>query len=242
MLRTSPALWFLCETPCRWYWRLKLALEVRGEALPKGALLIAAKHASSFDILLIGHITKVRDGRIPFFQMGSFEGYRFLGPVAPLLQKLGGFPVMRPKDVRRIAEKTGRREEALQRMRTVNDAAEATRAQVLLKGGVLVVYPEGTRDGSALRPFKSTLEVESALRVHALGTPVHVQPVSIAYAPARWFRRRVLVEFGPAFVLADGMDAAGVLERVHSDIASRWVNEEGMSAGGKPRAEREVNT
>lgn len=241
-MRTSPALWFLCETPCRWFWRLRLALEVRGPALPGGALLIAAKHASSFDILLLGHITKVQDGRIPFFQMGSFEGYRFLGPVAPLLQKLGGFPVMRPKDVRRIAEKSGRREEALQRMRAVNEAAEATRLAVLQGGGVLVVYPEGTRDGSALRPFRSTLEVESALRVHAGGTPVHVQPVSISYAPPRWFRRRVLVEFGAAFVLAEGMDAATVLERVRTDIAGRWVHEEGMSAGGKPCAERGVNS
>jgi len=231
-MRTSPALWTLCEWPCRMFWRLRLALEVRGEPLASGALLLAAKHASSFDILLLGHLVRRRTGRIPCFQMGSFEGYRILGPLSPLLAKLGGFPVMRPKDVRRIAAKTGRREDALSRMRSVNEQAEQTRRTVLLAGGALVVYPEGTRDGSCVRPFKGTLEVDSALQVQAGGTPVHVQPVSIAYARPRWFRRRVIVEFAPAFLLGHEQDAASVLERVRAEISQRWMNEDQVSAVG----------
>ncbi len=228
-----PLLWRVCEAPSRWYWRLRLALEVRGsQHLETGPLLLCAKHASAFDILLIGHICRTRRRCLPHFQMGSFIGYRWLGPVSPLLRRLGGFPVMRPKEVRRLAERTGDRAAALETMRQVNDAAEATRQAVLRSGGVLVVFPEGTRDPAELRALKATLEVESGLAVIAAGTPVRVVPVAISYAAARPLRRRVVVEFCAGFVPEAGATATEVLARVRAALEARWV-----APGALPRKE-----
>ncbi|MSR74171.1 MAG: 1-acyl-sn-glycerol-3-phosphate acyltransferase [Planctomycetes bacterium] len=223
-MRIWPLLWRLCEILPRWLWHLRLALEVRGVChLTTGPVLLCAKHASAFDILLLGHLSRTRMRRLPHFQMGSFIGYRLLGPLSPLLCRLGGFPVMRPKEVRRLAERSGDRAAALETMRRVNAVAEDTRREVLASGGVLVVFPEGTRDAGALRGMKGTLEVESALAVLMAGIPVCVVPTAISYARKRLFRRRVVVEFCPGFVPQITDSAASVLARVQAALEAHWI-------------------
>ena len=96
----------------------------------------------------------------PYFQMGSFIGYPVLGPLVPLLRRLGGFCVMRPKEVLRLKGRRGwDRDRARAMMRTVNEEAEKVRLSVLRSAGTLVVFPEGTRDDAHVRPMASDLEI-----------------------------------------------------------------------------------
>ena len=209
--------------------RLRVRLKYHGVPGEDQAVLIAGKHASAHDIVLLGVLSYRRTGRRPYFQMGSFIGYRVFSRMKPLMRWAGGFEVMRPKEVRRLARMKGwDRDSALQRMREVNDRAEAIRQAVLRDEGVLAVFPEGTRDGLRIRPLVSELEIRSALAVAADGQPIAVWPVSVALSRRRGLRRRLRLDFLEPFALDASASPADVLRRIEEAWRSAWLDPEAL--------------
>jgi 1-acyl-sn-glycerol-3-phosphate acyltransferase len=192
-----------------WFWeavffvsmlwvRLRLKVETRGtETAPRGPVLVAAKHATSWDIPLVCQLARRALGRRAYFQMGSFVGYPVLGRIVPFLERCGGFCVMRPKEILRLKKKEGLSKEAIHaRMDRVNRAAEETRRAVLEEGGVLVFFPEGSRDATQVLPLKAAHELATAVALRFDGVSSTIWPVVLSFGPKPrgLARRRVLVE------------------------------------------------
>ena len=192
------ALWMLLE-------RVALRITVRRQGpVPRGPVLVCAKHAHWMDITALGTRVKRLRGDIPTFQMGSFTGYRLLGPLAPLLVRLGAFRVMRPKEVLRLRHRKGwNRERARERMTGINALAEQSRREILRRGGMIVVFPEGTREIGAVRPLTSEHEIASAVALRAEGVETMVWPAILSYGPRRLFRRRLEIDILAPFPLGD---------------------------------------
>ena len=216
--------WAVVTFSCMVWLRFRYWIVViQDDPAPRGASLILAKHSSSADIPLLGVLCHRRHGVRPYFQMGSFVGYRLFGPLVPAFRRLGGFPVMRPKEVRRLCQRKGwDRRRALERMKEVNDRAEEIRKEVLLSDGVLVVFPEGTRDPDGVRPLISELEVRSALEVAGRGRAVSGWPVVLSLGTPRRLRRVLMVRFCPPFALG-GQEPKEVLARVEETFRSQWL-------------------
>ncbi|MAG56459.1 MAG: hypothetical protein CMJ83_09225 [Planctomycetes bacterium] len=223
--RIRPLFWRLTERAGRAVAMIRLRLQVRLEgAVPEGAVLLCSKHTSSLDISLLATNVRRLRGAPPYFQMGSFVGYPLLGVLRPVLRALGGFSVMRPKEVRQLSKRRGwDRESATQMMRDTNVAADRVRQDVLGSGGVLIVFPEGTRDDSELRPLKSEREVLSGIEAARDGVAVRIWPVTIALGPPRWWRRPAVIRFHEPLELDPTASAIGVLEQIEARLEAGWV-------------------
>lgn len=136
-----------CKTYCRWViwtarWMVGLRGEVRGEP-PTGEVMIAAKHQSFFDIILI--FNAVPAGK--FIMKREILWTPIIGQYAA---RLGCVPVDR-----------GKRGQAIEKM--VRDV-EAGRAHA----GQLIIYPQGTRVAPGdYKPYK----VGTAVLYKQLGQP-----------------------------------------------------------------------
>jgi len=110
-------------------WMVGLRSEVRGE-VPEGEVLIAAKHQSFFDIILIVSVVP----RPKFIMKASLVYAPILGWFA---LRIGCVPVNR-----------GRRAEAIRQMMKGVTAGDAPRGQ-------LIIYPQGTRVAPGVEmPYK----------------------------------------------------------------------------------------
>jgi len=125
---------YACHTWCRWViwtasWMIGLKAEVRGTP-PTGPALVAAKHQSFFDIIVIFHAVPM--GR--FIMKRELLFAPILGPFA---WRIGCVPVNR-----------GKRGVAVAKM--VRDATSGMR-----RPGQLIIYPQGTRVApGAKKPYK----------------------------------------------------------------------------------------
>jgi 1-acyl-sn-glycerol-3-phosphate acyltransferase len=197
---------------------------VRGaEKAPKGAVLLAVKHGSGWDIPLMAAFGRKVLGRRSYFQMGSFIGYPVLGRIGVFMRWCGGFSVMRPKELRRLREREGLSKDALHaRMESVNRAAEETRRAVLENGGVLIFFPEGTRDPSQVLPLKATHEVSTAVALRFDGIPSVIWPIAISYGRPRFpFRRRVLIDCADPLPV-HGVSAAPLCAEIERRLRATW--------------------
>lgn len=124
-----------CKTYCRWVffsarWMLGLRTEVRGR-VPQGEVMVAAKHQSFLDILMIFHALP----RPKFIMKRELLRAPIIGLYA---KRLGCVPVDRGKGGVAIA-------------RMVEDVARE-----FLDPGQLVIYPQGTRVPPGVhKPYKS---------------------------------------------------------------------------------------
>lgn len=135
-----------CHTYCRWVrwtagWMINLKTEVRGPP-PTGAVIVAAKHQSFLDILMIF-------GAIP---RGKFIAKKIL-KYAPVLGQYG----MR---IGCVFVDRGKRSQAIKQMLAQVKADDDP--------GQLIIYPQGTR----LAPgVKAPYKVGSAVLYEELGQP-----------------------------------------------------------------------
>jgi 1-acyl-sn-glycerol-3-phosphate acyltransferase len=185
-----------CHTYCRWViWSARhmvgLKVEVRGTP-PDDEVMVAAKHQSFFDILVIFHA-------IP---RGKFIMKREL-LFAPLLGqyawRLGCIPVNR-----------GRRGQAIAKM--VADVEKGQR-----EPGQLVIYPQGTRVAPGVRmPYK----IGTAALYEQLGQPCVPVATNIGvFWPKRGVLRRpgtAVVEFLPR--LPAGLPREEFMTRLEFEI------------------------
>lgn len=198
---------------CRWVrftarWMVGLRSEVRGQ-VPRGEVLVAAKHQSFFDIIIIVSVLP----RPRFIMKRELVRAPILGWYA---LRIGCVPVDR-----------GRGSQALRQM---SEGVRHNRAGP----GQLVIYPQGTRvaPGDA-RPYK----IGPAVLYQELGQPCVPAATNVGvFWPRRGIRRRpglAVVEFLPP--IPPGMAQSAFMERLERDVegaSNRLVAEAGFSVPG----------
>ncbi len=221
-IRILPWLWHPTNLVSSWLLRLRHRVTVVSHGRrPTGAVLVAAKHGSGWDIPAMSWQVHALLGLRSNFQMGSFVGYAVLGRIVPLLRVCGGFPVMRPKEILRLKERRGlTKDEAMQVMASINAEADDVRREILDRGQPLVFFPEGTRDNDHVRPIRGTHEIESAVAASARGVSVEVWPVLLRYGPPTW-RRDLRIDFLEPFGVA-GLTSNEIAERIHAAWTTAW--------------------
>ena len=185
-------------------WMVGLRSEIRGRP-PAGEVLIAAKHQSFFDIILI--VSAVPRPR--FIMKKELIRTPFVGWYA---RKIGCVPVDR-----------GRRGGAIQKM-----IGEVGRGR--LRPGQLIIYPQGTRVAPGVeRPYK----VGTAVLYEQLAQPCVPAATNVGvFWPRQAVLRRpglAVVEFLPPIV--PGLTTVQFLARLQTEVeeaSSRLMREAGF--------------
>lgn len=188
------------------HWVIRLAVrilfrlrETGRENIPRfGAVILASNHISDWDPPILG----MASSRVPYY-MAKSELFR--NPLAAFfLRKLGAFPVNR----------TG-----------VDTAAIRTSISILSQGGILAMFPEGTRNR---RGLLGKAKQGIALIARRSGAPIVPAYISGTMSPLRGLR----VAFGPPI-------APGEIGAVHasggygalSDLLMERIADAGRRAG-----------
>jgi 1-acyl-sn-glycerol-3-phosphate acyltransferase len=198
-----------CKAFCRWVifsLRILIGLksEVRGTP-PKGEALIAAKHQSFLDIILI--FNAVPAGK--FIMKRELMFTPFLGQYA---LRIGCVPVDR-----------GKRGAAIARMKA--DVAKGT-----AEPGQLIIYPQGTRVApGASKPYK----VGTGLLYEQLAQPCFPVATNVGvFWPKRGILRKpglAVVEFLP--VITPGLRVADFMAKLETEVeenSNRLMHEAGF--------------
>ena len=175
-------------------WMVGLKSEIRGP-VPTGEVLVASKHQSFFDIILICSVLQ----RPKFIMKASLRFAPILGWYA---KRMGCVPVER-----------GRRAEAIRQMMAGVTAGDAP-------AGQLIIYPQGTRVAAGADvPYKvgaSIIYEETGQTCIPAATNVGV------FWPRQGVMRKpglAVVEFLPA--IAPGLDRAAFLEKLEEVVEIR---------------------
>lgn len=198
MIRREMALQ-ACQRYCqyvRWTagWMVGLKSEIRGD-IPAGAVLVAAKHQSFFDIILIfGALPNAR-----FVMKKQLMRAPFLGWYAKLL---GCIPVDRGKGGAAVRDMLAR----------VEHGREIA--------GQIIIYPQGTRVAPGdQKPYK----IGSAVLYGQLGQPCVPVATNVGlFWPKRSMLRKqgvAVVEFLPP--IAEGQDLRAFLTQLESQVETR---------------------
>ena len=201
------------HTYCRWVrftarWMVGLHSEVRG-VVPDGEVLVAAKHQSFFDIIMLVSVLP----RPKFIMKSELRWAPILGWYA---LRIGCVPVNR-----------GKRGQAIKQM--VADVAAGAALP-----GQLIIYPQGTRIAPGVKaPYK----VGTGVLYEQLGQPMVPVAVNVGvFWPRHGIRRLpglAVVEFLP--VIPAGQPVAGAMaemERVIEAASDRLMAEAGFAGGG----------
>lgn len=199
-----------CHTYCRYVrwtagWMVGLRADIRGQ-IPQGGALVAAKHQSFFDIILIfGALPNPR-----FIMKKQLKYAPFLGWYA---MRLGCIPVDRGKGGVAIRDMLAR----------VEQGREAA--------GQIIIYPQGTRVAPGdNKPYK----VGSALLYGQLGQPCVPVATNVGlFWPKRSMLRRpgvAVVEFlAPIPAGEDQRQFLATLERVVEDRSNALMTDAGFA-------------
>ena len=161
---------------------------------PSGPALLVSNHASHLDSFIVG---------IPLQRPLNFvaRSTLFLPILGPMIRSVGGFPIQR--------EGMGAAglKETLKRLRA---------------GGIVILFPEGTRSHDG-----RVAELKTVMAVMAMRAKVSIVPAAIAGSFEAWPRTRSFprphptrVEYGPAIQPGDiaGMSAQAVTELIRERI------------------------
>jgi 1-acyl-sn-glycerol-3-phosphate acyltransferase len=185
-----------CRTYCRWVRltaRLMVGLrtEVRG-VVPQGEVLIASKHQSFLDIILIF-------GAVPAGKFIMKRELMWAPVIGQYALRIGCVPVER-----------GKRGQAIARM--VKDVARGAAVP-----GQLIIYPQGTRIAPGVKaPFK----VGTAILYEQTGQPCVPAATNVGlFWPRKGIYRKpglAVVEFLP--VIQPGLEKYAFLERLETEV------------------------
>ncbi|WP_299201263.1 lysophospholipid acyltransferase family protein [uncultured Tateyamaria sp.] len=188
-----------CKTYCKWVfwtmgWMVGIKGEVRGE-VPQGEVLIAAKHQSFLDIMLIFHA-------LPAAKFIMKRELLYAPIIGIYAKRLGCVPVAR-----------GKRGAAIAKM--VRDV-EAGRANP----GQLIIYSQGTRVAPGV---KAAYKVGTAVLYEQLGQPCVPVATNVGvFWPRKGILRKpgtAIVEFLP--VLPEGMTRDAFMTELEETVEAR---------------------
>ena len=198
---------------CHWVrwtarWMAGLRSEIRGE-VPRDEVLIAAKHQSFFDIILIVSVTP----RPKFIMKSSLKWAPILGWYA---LRIGCIPVDR-----------GRRAEAIRQMMAGVKSGKQ-------KPGQLIIYPQGTRVAPGVeKPYK----IGAGVLYAALGQDCVPAATNVGvFWPRTGIYRKpglAVVEFLPR--IEAGMETGAFMAKLEEEIetaSDRLMDEAGFRAKG----------
>ena len=198
---------------CHWVrwtarWMVGLRSEIRGE-VPRDEVLIAAKHQSFFDIILIVSVTP----RPKFIMKSSLKWAPILGWYA---LRIGCIPVDR-----------GRRAEAIRQMMAGVKSGKQ-------KPGQLIIYPQGTRVAPGVdRPYK----IGAGVLYAQLGQDCVPAATNVGvFWPRTGIYRKpglAVVEFLPR--IEAGMETGAFMAKLEEEIetaSDRLMDEAGFRAKG----------
>jgi 1-acyl-sn-glycerol-3-phosphate acyltransferase len=199
-----------CKSYCRWVcwtagWMVGLKTEVRGTP-PSGAVLVAAKHQSFLDILMIF-------GSLPSGKFIMKRELLWAPVVGQYGLRIGCVPVDR-----------GKRGAAIKKM--VADVARG-----LARPGQLIIFAQGTRVAPGdVRPYK----VGTAVLYEQLGQTCHPVATNVGvFWPKRGIYRKpgvAVIEYLP--VIAPGLDKDVFLARLEEEVetaSNRLMREAGFA-------------
>ena len=201
--------YFATRLYCQWVrwsaaWMIGLKSEVRG-SVPEGEVLIAAKHQSFFDIIVMGSVLP----KPKFIYKSSLNYMPFVGSYA---RWLGCVPVNR-----------GRRAEAIRNMVAAVTSSCAPPGQ-------LIIYPQGTRVAPGVRaPYKIGI---AALYSETGQTCVPVATNVGVFWPRRAVYRKpglAVVEFLPQ--IPSGLGKAAFMQHLQQSVeesSNRLMREAGF--------------
>ena len=214
-LASSKGARFACKTYCRWVrwtarWMVGLETEVRGP-VPTEEVLIAAKHQSFLDIILIF-------GAVPAGKFIMKRELMWAPVIGQYALRIGCVPVDR-----------GKRSEAIRKM--VVDVAKGR-----MQAGQLIIYPQGTRIAPGVSaPYKvgtAVLYEETGQACVPAATNVGV------FWPRKGIMRRpgvAVVEFLPAITSGRGRAAfLSELEQVVEEASEKLLVEAGFEGNALP--------
>lgn len=192
---------WVCRTYCRgviWLarWMVGIRSEVRGE-VPTDEVMIAAKHQSFFDILLIFNALP----RAKFIMKRELLYTPIIGQYA---YRIGCVPVNR-----------GKRGQAIVKM--VNDVAQGA-----AEAGQLVIYPQGTRVAPSVKaPYKvGTAVLYGLLKQECVPVATNVG----VFWPRNGFYRKpglAVVEFLPR--IETGLGKAEYMARLEGEVETASI-------------------
>ncbi|SEQ10786.1 lysophospholipid acyltransferase family protein [Thalassovita taeanensis] len=202
-----------CKLYCRWVlwtarWMIGLRAEVRGE-VPTDEVMIAAKHQSFLDILIIFHA-------VPAAKFIMKRELLWTPVIGQYAYRIGCVPVNR-----------GKRGLAIKKM--VEDVASGTQLP-----GQLVIYPQGTRVAPGVKtPYKAG----TAALYNQLGQAcVPAATNAGVFWPRRGIYRKpglAVVEFLPP--IAPGLDRERFMARLEGEVeavSDQLMRESGFEPDG----------
>ncbi|MDE2742055.1 MAG: 1-acyl-sn-glycerol-3-phosphate acyltransferase [Gemmatimonadota bacterium] len=150
----------------------RLAVE-GGSNLPReGPALILPKHCAYRDILL--------EGVLLYRFTRRYANYIMKVGLWGFLELMGGVKVVRPKDIRRIADREQRRAE-IRRARAANQQMQAYLDGLYQSGELVVSHPEGMRYQDKLGPLQKEVVEHLVQAEERLGMRVPLIPIGLEY-------------------------------------------------------------
>ena len=159
---------------CRLFFYAYFNLDFKGiENIPKAGegIILISNHQSYLDPIMMGLNVK---GRKLYF-MAKKELFK-VPILAPIIKKLGAFPVQRGKRDPKVIEKA---------------------VNIVKNGEIIAMFPEGRRskNGKLMRPKTGAVQI-------AIESGAHILPCAICYK-GKHPRSKVLVEYGKPIHLND---------------------------------------
>lgn len=198
-----------CHAWCRWVrwtagWMVGLKTELRGTP-PTDEVMIAAKHQSFLDIIMIF-------GSVPAGKFIMKRELMWAPVIGQYALRIGCVPVDR-----------GKRSQAIRRMLADVDKGR-------LEPGQLIIYPQGTRIAPGIRaPFK----IGSAVLYEELGQPCVPAATNVGvFWPRKGIYRKpglAVVEFLPR--IEPGLSKADFMKRLEAEVeeaSNRLMREAGF--------------
>lgn len=186
-----------------WYHRVEVE---GGHNLPlEGPGLLLPKHRVYRDVFVEGVFVHRITGRyVTFVMKVGLWG---------ILEHMGGLKVVRPKDVRRIADREKRRAE-IHRAREANQKMQDYLDGLYKHGELVISHPEGMRYKDRLGPLQKEV-IEHLLRAEdRLGVRVPLIPIGIEYESYGRPRSRVYFRVGEPLYAESFADVSALIDHI----------------------------
>ncbi|MEE3258268.1 MAG: 1-acyl-sn-glycerol-3-phosphate acyltransferase [Candidatus Latescibacterota bacterium] len=161
----------LCGVGALWYHRVVVE---GGHNLPReGPGLLLPKHHAYRDIVVEGVLLHRITRR--------YATYVMKRGLWGIIEYFGGLKVVRPKDIRRIADREQRRAE-IRRARVANQQMQDYLDELYRHGELVISHPEGMRYQDELGPLRKEVIEHLVKAEERLGVRVPLIPIGLEYA------------------------------------------------------------